>query len=1050
MGRVCYGGTYADAPVRFSKPYPMVMYTFVGFNQTTKNRNEKILKISKKTLDTEKKKKLYFKWCTFLTIDFSKGFFTMKKIFLISTSAVVLTWATPILTNDTDTVVSRSGDVLVDSVNKKGIFQWLEGGFGYTNKKLSYDLTAFKVLRENKSAVRYLQTSLRRKGAENTFNIGFGTRNAIDDARTTLIGANIFIDSKDGAGKFYTFGSKAYKRLSLGLELKTGGFDLSANMYRPMGSAVILGRKVMKGFDMTAKGTVTDTLNIGLNTYKFDGVADKVEQGNKLILEFKPNSIITIRGEYDKPKSSSAQTNVYAGFKFAFGTTNTTPQNSSGTAWAKRYDKVERSYEVKTAEAETIKVFGSPSVSSKQGNNQIRNGDGNSEDTALKLKNNNKYDVKSFISGVPDGITPTVTVERISGTLNVDFAFEKTDGTAITALADVTYNSVLEDKTDANKAILKLTYQLDGYQGKEVYVETAAARTDTLTMADLVVTYGSGNKVVSAEDILAKLKVEGGQTKKADWSIKSLAEKTDVANLAVDGKTLQITDEITSPATITVVFEHPEHADVSKDFKLSTTKGVMSSDGASRYGGKWGKSGFKADYMLKTTDSGVDFDTGASGDFKFEILADSVSVSSYTSTTSGLVSGNLSDAINDKTGVIDGTKLTKKGTLLVKITRAAKGGLLELVGHQNFTVAKQVIGTDINPSAPTVTGAKSWRSGDLDMAYTASTLPGGSTDAASNYAWTVAKKSGAEPDDFSNSKSLGIGSTTGILKDAGSSGTVTITMTANSSNPKYSGAFSFDLNIATRSLDEMTAPTASFASNNNKWQTSTSADLNMTYNNLPSGKSVGDFVWTVKGDTTDGTASIANDADGKIRGPESSGTVTVNMKIRANNDKYYKANTSKDITVAIARRDPSDDLEDNRKSEANAGKMSASGDKRLRAAFKTIFANEPTVWASGKVTAVTIEDNSTGLTRGAIFYVPKSDADPADYALVKTSSAHVDGGDALTKIAAINEIKAGNQVYIVPYTIADRANKYVKITFTFAQTKKYKAGSVATWWKSAQ
>ncbi len=257
----------------------------------------------------------------------------MKKIFLISTSAVVLTWATPILTNDTDTVVSRTGGVLVDSVNKKGIFQWLEGGFGYTNKKLSYDLTAFKVLRENKSAVRYLQTSLRRKGAENTFNIGFGTRNAINDARTTLIGANIFIDSKDGAGKFYTFGNKAYKRLSLGLELKTGGFDLSANMYRPMGSAVILGRKVMKGFDMTAKGTVTDTLNIGLNTYKFDGVADKVEQGNKLILEFKPNSIITIRGEYDKPKSSSAQTNVYAGFKFAFGTSNTRQQNSGGNTW---------------------------------------------------------------------------------------------------------------------------------------------------------------------------------------------------------------------------------------------------------------------------------------------------------------------------------------------------------------------------------------------------------------------------------------------------------------------------------------------------------------------------------------------------------------------------------------------------------------------------------------------------------------------------------------------------------------------------------------------
>ena len=972
----------------------------------------------------------------------------MKKIFLISTSAVVLTWATPILTNDTDTVVSRTGGVLVDSVNKKGIFQWLEGGFGYTNKKLSYDLTAFKVLRENKSAVRYLQTSLRRKGAENTFNIGFGTRNAINDARTTLIGANIFIDSKDGAGKFYTFGSKVYKRLSLGLELKTGAFDLSANMYRPMGSAVILGRKVMKGFDMTAKGNLTDTLNIGLNTYKFDGVADKVEQGNKLILEFKPNSIITIRGEYDKPKSSSAQTNVYAGFKFAFGTTNTTPQNSSGTAWAKRYDKVERSYEVKTAEAETIKVFGSPSVSSKQGNNQIRNGDGNSKDTALKLKNNNKYDVKSFISGVPDGVTPTVTAAIVdnTGTEGTDFEFTDIAGSNV-PIGAVTYNSILEDKTDANKAILKLTYQLDDYQTKDVYVETAAARTDTLTMADLVVAYGSGNKVVSAEDILAKLKVEGGQTKKADWSIKSLAEKTDVANLAVDGKTLQITDEITSPATITVVFEHPEHADVSKDFKLSTTKGVMSSDGASRNGGKWGKSGFNADYRLKTTDSGVDFNTGASGDFKFEILADSVSVSSYTSTTSGLVSGNLSDAINNKTGVIDGTKLTKKGTLLVKITRAAKGGLPELIAHQNFTVAKQVIGTDINPSAPTVTGAKSWRSGDLDMAYTASTLPGGSTDAVSNYAWTVAKKSGAEPDDFSNSKSLGIGSTTGRLKDAGSSGTVTITMTANSSNPKYSGAFSFDLNIATRSLDDMTAPTISGA---NAWKDSTATKFTMTYNNMPSSKAASAFTWAVVKDTTDapsGTISI-DQADGKLKGATSAGKVKITITAKAN-DKHYTAGTSKQLaTYTIDRQDYPATVKTAHASwsRSSTAQMSKGTGLSIRDAVTGVLAGG---WGSGKVT-VDVEDSSSGLTDGANNLLGYRFKKIANMDHSDNTFLTADGDDS-NSVSVNGRIAQGNDVFIGHKTAdSPTANKAVKITFTFKATsdKKYKAKTLVTYWRT--
>ncbi len=367
----------------------------------------------------------------------------MKKIFFISTSAVLLTWATPILTNDTDTVVSRSGDVLVDSVNKKGIFQWLEGGFGYTNKKLSYDLTAFKVLRENKSAVRYLQTSLRRKGAENTFNIGFGTRNAINDARTTLIGANIFIDSKDGAGKFYTFGNKAYKRLSLGLELKTGAFDLSANMYRPMGSAVILGRKVMKGFDMTAKGNIPsfESLSVGLNTYKFDGVADKVEQGNKLIVEYKPNSIITIRGEYDKPKSSSAQTNVYAGFKFAFGTTNTMQQNSGGTAWHKRYDKVERSYEVKTAEtaksAPSAPYKGQISSESRSGSGKW--GSGQTYTTDYKLK----------LSDTVDGVTETFTIADFT------FAIVASQAGYTPTTANIVSGDDLNTAIDTNNGTIK-------------------------------------------------------------------------------------------------------------------------------------------------------------------------------------------------------------------------------------------------------------------------------------------------------------------------------------------------------------------------------------------------------------------------------------------------------------------------------------------------------------------------------------------------------------------------------------------------------------------
>ncbi len=594
----------------------------------------------------------------------------MKKIFLIGTSAVVLTWATPILTNDTDTVVSRSGDVLVDSVNKKGIFQWLEGGFGYTDKKLSYDLTAFKVLRENKSAVRYLQTSLRRKGAKNTFNIGFGTRNAINDARTTLIGANIFIDSKDGAGKFYTFGSKVYKRLSLGLELKTGAFDLSANMYRPMGSAVILGRKVMKGFDMTAKGNLTDTLNIGLNTYKFDGVASKVEQGNKLIVEYKPNSTITIRGEYDKPKSSSAQTNVYAGFKFAFGTSNTRQQNSGGTAWDKRYDKVERSYEVKTA---------------------------------------------------------------------------------------------------------------------------AAVLTDSLSIANLVVPYsGSGSKVVSSSDILAKLTIDGGQTQKSDWSITNMENTDRSSNITIanDKNSLTITGAISSPGTtITIVLTHATFGDVTQTFKLTTAAGQLSESGQSRSGaGKWGKT-ITTNYHLKTSDTVGDktetFKTGAGGDFTFKIIPPGGDGNSgLTQTTAGIVSGALTGAIGLETGIIDGTKLTKSGTLLVKITRKAKGALPELSKHMNVTINRQVLGTDVTAPTASSTDPKWKDSANTPINITYSNFSAGTTQ--SDFDWSVKAKTGDAPDGTLNTAAFATNPKQ--LKGATSSGKAVITITAKSGDAKYTGS----------------------------------------------------------------------------------------------------------------------------------------------------------------------------------------------------------------------------------------------------------------------
>ena len=56
--------------------------------------------------------------------------------------------------------------------------------------------------------------------------------------------------------------------------------------------------------------------------------------------------------------------------------------------------------------------------------------------------------------------------------------------------------------------------------------------------------------------IEAKLQVSGGQTQKSQWSLKSLTEKTDVANLAVVGKTL---DNLQLHYNITIYQNQDQH-----------------------------------------------------------------------------------------------------------------------------------------------------------------------------------------------------------------------------------------------------------------------------------------------------------------------------------------------------------------------------------------------------------------------------------------------------------------------------------------------------------
>ena len=80
----------------------------------------------------------------------------------------------------------------------------------------------------------------------------------------------------------------------MGLELKTAGFDISANMYRPLTKGIVKNHNMPKGWGITAKGQLPmkKGIALGLNMYRFDGVYDGekdiIKQGKKGIAEYTP------------------------------------------------------------------------------------------------------------------------------------------------------------------------------------------------------------------------------------------------------------------------------------------------------------------------------------------------------------------------------------------------------------------------------------------------------------------------------------------------------------------------------------------------------------------------------------------------------------------------------------------------------------------------------------------------------------------------------------------------------------------------------------------
>ena len=130
----------------------------------------------------------------------------LKKSLWATASVIVLAYTTPAFTNDTDKVVNATGNMFMDTMNRTGIFEWISGGVGYTDKTLNWDITAFSNLRETKDTVTYVQTSYNRQKSVNRLNLGLGYRKRIDTTATPLIvGVNAFFDSKDGTKNILAF-----------------------------------------------------------------------------------------------------------------------------------------------------------------------------------------------------------------------------------------------------------------------------------------------------------------------------------------------------------------------------------------------------------------------------------------------------------------------------------------------------------------------------------------------------------------------------------------------------------------------------------------------------------------------------------------------------------------------------------------------------------------------------------------------------------------------------------------------------------------------------
>ncbi len=858
----------------------------------------------------------------------------IKKSLLATASVIVLAYATPVFTDDTDKVVTATGNMFIDTINKRGIFEWISGGVGYTDKTLNWDITAFSNLSETKDTVTYVQTSYNRQKSVNRLNLGLGYRKRIDTTADPLIvGVNAFFDSKDGTKDILTFkASDTFQRFSVGAELKTAQFDMAANLYRRIGNNIIDDKKVLQGWDITAKGSMPryEQVSVGVNTYRFDGVGDTVVKGNKLIAEFTPNAMVTVRGEYDKPSGKSAQTDISVDFKLAFGKSIQDQLKSasvSGTdsVWHKRYDKVERHYDIKTAEvqeAQSAPTLGTAISSTDLATNKISGGDGTAETSAYTLQNGEQYDVEDFVGDIPDTLKTTggvidptkvtVKVEQVDGDgeKGKDYELYASDGTVI-SLSEITADSKFTDIAGGKAATLKLTYSASGFEDRVVFVKAIAISQigSVLSDSDKVsntITGGDGSSQATAYTLtnaqtydvktfigtvptgvtptVTAERVSG--TSGTDFQFKNGGSDVTVGNATY---TSTLEDKAgAGAAVIKLTYSAADFTDrvvyvqtngafagslTMADFVIPYAAGTATVSSADILG-KLTVSGSqtqKSDWTIKSladTDSHANLAIDSGG----KSMTISGTISTKTTVTAVFEHPEYADQtktfeLSTGTGTLGGTptglsgKWGKTFTVDYKVKDSDTVGDVMVPFDTSADFTFSIVTGNVPSDAPS--GTKATTTGILDTSKTAINASTGAIDG------TALTKSGD------------------LL--------VKIVRKAKGGLPELTAYENITVNKQVLGTDVTTIPTISNGGDNT-WKTG-NAKFDLTYSNLPGGLAANAFTWGVaKKSGAEPSGTLAIDSDGKISGATSAGTVVITLT--AKGDKYSGSLTLADFAIA--------------------------------------------------------------------------------------------------------------------------------------------------------